>query len=327
MGRGDVNGHRLRARVLALLTPRAATRMRVFLLTLAVFDDLTALGVIASSTRATCRGTALVAAIALFFVLLALRYLPMGRTPASVVVAVALWVAMLKSGIDPLVSGLAVGLVTSAYPPERGDLERASAVARSFREQPTPELARSVQREVAASISANERMQYELHPWVSYVVLPLFALANAGVHITGGLLEGAIESPVFSGSWSGTWSASQSASARSWLASRPALHGPRPLISGPILFAAGTCAGIGFTVSLLISNLAFSGVTLEEAKLAVLGTLVLAPLMTRVVAWLVKRLPTTCGLARSGALRRTSRTSPTTSTPIATTFGGPRTRP
>ncbi len=279
--------------VLALLTPRAATRMRVFLLTLAVFDDLTALGVIAIVYTSHVSGTALVAAVALFFLLLALRYLPVGRTPASVVVAVALWVAMLKSGIDPLVSGLAVGLVTSAYPPERGDLERASAAARSFREQPSPELARSVQRDVTAAISANERMQYSLHPWVSYVVLPLFALANAGVHITGGLLERAFESPVFFGIVAGYVVGKPTGiMLGSWVASRPALHGPRPLISGPILFAAGTCAGIGFTVSLLISNLAFTGVTLEEAKLAVLATLVLAPLLTRSVLWLVKRLPT-----------------------------------
>jgi Na+/H+ antiporter NhaA len=279
--------------VLALLTPRAATRMRVFLLTLAVFDDLTALGVIAIVYTSHVSGMALVVAIALFFVLLALRYLPVGRTPASVVVAVALWVAMLKSGIDPLVSGLAVGLVTSAYPPERGDLERASAAARSFREQPTPQLARSVQRDVTAAISANDRMQYALHPWVSYAVLPLFALANAGVHITGGLLEGAFESPVFFGIVVGYLVGKPiGIMLGSWLASRPALHGPRPLISGPILFAAGTCAGIGFTVSLLISNLAFTGVTLEEAKLAVLATLVLAPLLTRTVLWLVKRLPT-----------------------------------
>ncbi len=278
---------------LALLTPRAATRMRVFLLTLAVFDDLAALGVIAVVYTSHVSGMALAAAAALFVVLLALRYLPVGRTAASVVVAVALWVAMLKSGIDPLVSGLAVGLVTSAYPPERGDLERASALARSFREQPTPELARSVQRGVAASISANERMQYELHPWVSYVVLPLFALANAGVHITGGLLEGAIESPIFLGIVVGYVVGKPiGITLGSWVASRPALHGPRPLISGPILVAAGTCAGIGFTVSLLISNLAFTGVTLEEAKLAVLCTLVLAPLLTWSVLWLVKRLPT-----------------------------------
>jgi Na+/H+ antiporter NhaA len=279
--------------ILALLTPRAATRMRVFLLTLAVFDDLAALGVIAIVYTTHVSVPALVAALALFGVLLALRYLPVGRTPVSIVVATALWVAMLKSGIDPLVSGLAAGLVTSAYPPERGDLERASALARSFREQPTAELARSVQRGVASSISANDRMQYQLHPWVSYAVLPLFALANAGVHITGGLLEGAIKSPVFFGILLGyAVGKPVGITIGTWLATRQRLHGQLPLISGPILFAAGTCAGIGFTVSLLISSLAFTGTTLDEAKLAALCTVALAPLLTWSALFIVKRLPT-----------------------------------
>src|SRR6185312_5695630 len=123
-------------------------------------------------------------------------FLPFGRGPASVGVALALWVALFESGVDPVISGLAVWLATSAYPPGRGDLERATALARSFREQPTPELARSAQQGLLSAISANERMQYDLHPWVSYVVLPLFALANAGVHVTGSLLEVAISSPI-----------------------------------------------------------------------------------------------------------------------------------
>ena len=107
----------------------------------------------------------------------------------SVALAVGMWVAMFESGIDPVISGLAVGLATSAYPPSREDLERATALARSFREQPTPELARSAQQGVMSAISPNERLQYNLHPWTSYVIVPLFALANAGVHLTGGLLE------------------------------------------------------------------------------------------------------------------------------------------
>ncbi len=116
---------------LALLTPRAATRMRVFLLTLAVFDDLAALAVISVAYTNAVSLPALAVAIALFGLLLALRYLPVGRGPASALVATGLWVAMFESGIDPVVSGLAVGLVTSAYPPPRGELERASALARS----------------------------------------------------------------------------------------------------------------------------------------------------------------------------------------------------
>ncbi len=89
---------------------------------------------------------------------------------------------MFKSGIDPVISGLAIGLATSAYPPSREDLERATALTRSFREQPTPELARSAQQSLVSAISANERIQYDLHPWTSYVIVPLFALANAGIH-------------------------------------------------------------------------------------------------------------------------------------------------
>jgi Na+/H+ antiporter NhaA/predicted DsbA family dithiol-disulfide isomerase len=277
---------------LALLTPRAAVRMRVFLLTLAVFDDLAALVVIAIVYTGHVSLPAIAAALSLFALLLALRYLPFGRTPVSIGVAVALWVAMFKSGVDPVVSGLAVGLVTGAYPPARGNLERASALARSFREQPTPELARSVAQGVSAAISANDRMQYRLHPWVSYVVLPLFALANAGLHVSGGLLTTALGSPIFLGIVLGYLVGKPAGIvAGTWLATRPALHGPRPLISGPILTAAGACAGIGFTVSLLISSLAFTGTDLSEAKLGALATILLAPLLTKAILSGVRRLP------------------------------------
>ena len=91
---------------------------------------------------------------------------------------------MFESGVDPVISGLAVGLATSAYPPAREDLERATVLTRSFREQPTPELARSAQQSLTSAISPNERLQYSLHPWTSYVIVPLFALANAGVHLS-----------------------------------------------------------------------------------------------------------------------------------------------
>jgi protein-disulfide isomerase len=199
---------------------------------------------------------------------------------------------MFESGVDPLISGLAVGLVTSAYPPERGDLERATALTRSFREQPTPELARSAQQGLLSAISANERMQYDLHPWVSYVVLPLFALSNAGLHVTGSLLEKAIGSPITLGIAAAyVLGKPVGIVAGSWLASRPALHGPRPLVSGPVLALGGACAGIGFTVSLLISSLAFQGERLNEAKLGALSTLVLAPLLSWAVLRVIRRLP------------------------------------
>ena len=278
--------------VLALLTPRAATRMRVFMITLAVVDDLAALLVIATVYTEHVSVVALLVALGLFGVLLALRYAPAARGPLSVLVATALWVAMFKSGIDPVISGLAIGLATSAYPPSREDLERATALAHEFREQPTPELARSARVGVMSAISPNERLQYDLHPWTSYVIVPLFALANAGTHITGQVLSDAVSSPITLGIMLGyVIGKPLGVFGGSWLATRPSLHGPRSPISGPILAAGGACAGVGFTVALLISSLAFDGEALAEAKLGVLGSLILAPLVTAGVLAVVRRLP------------------------------------
>ncbi|MGO9974071.1 MAG: Na+/H+ antiporter NhaA [Solirubrobacteraceae bacterium] len=278
--------------VVALLAPRSATRLRVFLLSVAVIDDLTALLVIAAVYTQHVSVPALMVAIALFGVLLALRYAPFGRGPLSVAVAVGIWVAMFESGIDPVISGLAIGLATSAYPPSREDLERATALARSFREQPTVELARSAQQGLLSAISPNERLQYALHPWTSYVIVPLFALANAGVHVSGGLLGDAIGSPITLGIAIGYVVGKPAGiAAGSWLASRPALRGPRALVSAPVQLAGGACAGVGFTVSLLISSLAFHGQHLAEAKLGALASVVLAPVAAWAAMRAIQRLP------------------------------------
>jgi Na+/H+ antiporter NhaA len=277
---------------LALLTPRSATRLRVFLLTLAVVDDLFALLVIAVVYTAHVSLVALAVAVALFAVLVGLRRVGRPRRPLSVAVAVALWVAMFKSGIDPVISGLAVGLATGAYQPPREDLERGIALAYSFREQPTPELARSAREGLLSAISPNEQLQYGLHPWSSYVIVPLFALANAGVHVTGTLLGDAIASPITLGILVGyVVGKPVGISAGSWLATRPALHGPRPPLTPPMVVAGGACAGIGFTVSLLISSLAFHGKLLDEAKLGALGSVILAPLVTWAILSVIRRLP------------------------------------
>jgi Na+/H+ antiporter NhaA/glutaredoxin len=276
----------------ALVTPRTATRIRVFLLTLAVVDDLAALVVIATVYTEHVSLVALSIAVALFLGLILLRYAPFGRRAISVGLAVAMWIAMFKSGIDPVISGLGIGLATSAYPPSREDLERAVALTRSFREQPTPELARSAQQSLQSTISANERLQYDLHPWTSYVIVPLFALANAGIHLTGRLMSDAVSSPITLGILIGYLVGKPiGVFTGSWIASRPALHGPRTLISGPVLVAAGACAGIGFTVSLLVSSLAFTGERLDEARLGALATVLLAPGVAWVVTRVINRLP------------------------------------
>jgi Na+/H+ antiporter NhaA len=277
---------------IALVTPRTAVRIRVFLLTLAVVDDLAALVVIATVYSAHISLPALGVAIALFGALVALRFAPFGRLPLAVALATGMWVAMFKSGIDPVICGLAIGLATGAYPPSRDDLERATELTRSFREQPTPELARSAQQSLTSAISLNERLQYELHPWTSYVIVPLFALANAGIHLNGRLLGDAVSSPITLGILIGYVVGKPiGIFAGSWIATRPWFHGPRSPLSGPALLGAGTSAGIGFTVSLLVSSLAFTGERLDEAKLGALATVVLAPMIAWLVTRVIRRLP------------------------------------
>jgi Na+/H+ antiporter NhaA len=278
--------------LLALLVPRTATRLRVFLLTLAVVDDLVALLVIATVYTEHINTVPLIIALGLFAVLVALRFAPpIWRSEAATVLGVAIWVALFKSGIDPVISGLAVGLVTSAYPPARSDLEHVTEIARSFREQPTPELARTAQRSVASAISANERLQYSLHPWTSYVIVPLFALANGGIHITTSLLSDAVSSPITQGIFFGyVVGKPLGIGLASFLATRRWM-GARLVISPPVLLTGGAVAGIGFTVSILISSLALSGEPLAEAKLGVLAAAIGATITGWVSVRLLRKLP------------------------------------
>jgi Na+/H+ antiporter NhaA len=274
---------------LALVVPGGSARLRVFLLTLVVIDDLAALLVIAVAYTETVSFTALAIALGLFGVLVSLRWAGPWRGPAAVIVGVGIWLALFESGIDPVIAGLAIGLVTSAYPPPRDSLERATELTRSFREQPTPELAASAQRSLASAISPNERIQYRLHPWTSFVIVPLFALANAGIHLDGALLRHAIVSPVTLGIVAGYVAGKPlGIMGAAWLATR---GGRRLTVTWPGLAGTAAAAGVGFTVSLLIIGLAFTGERLDEAKVGVLAAAVLSPLVACVVFRVIARLP------------------------------------
>ena len=278
--------------VLALVAP-GGTRLRVRLLTIAVIDDLVALIVIATAYTDHVSLGPLAIAAALFVVLMALRYAPITwRGPAAAIVSVAMWVALLKSGIDPIIGGLLIGLVTSAYPPGRTDLEQVTQLTRSFREQPTPALARSAQLGVASAISPNERLQYRLHPWTSYAIVPLFALANAGIHLDANLLGDAIRSPVTLGIVAGyVIGKPLGVLAGAMLGNVTFLRGLRMGLSWPVIAGGGVVAGIGFTVSLLIASIAFEGQRLEEAKLGVVAAALIASFGSWLVFRVVAHLP------------------------------------
>ncbi len=278
--------------VLGLLAPQG-TRLRLRILTVAVVDDLVALVVIATVYTDEVELLPLALGVGFFVLLLALRYAPdTWRRQAAVLLGVALWVALFESGIDPVVAGLAVGLVTSAYPPARPELERVTELTRSFREQPTPELARSAQRSVASAVSANERLQYALHPWTSYAIVPVFALANAGLHVDGGLLSDAVGSPITLGILFGyVLGKPLGILTAAWLGSRRWLLGLRRGLSWPVTAGGGAVAGMGFTVSVLIASIALDGRQLEEAKVGVLATFVVAPTLAWITFQVIRRMP------------------------------------
>jgi Na+/H+ antiporter NhaA len=287
--------------VLALIAP-GGTRLRVTLLTIAVIDDVVALLVITIAYTNHVSTTPLAVGAGLFAVLVALRFAPVSwRREVAVPVGVAIWVAVYKSGIDPVITGLAVGLVTSAYTPARSDLERVTELLRSFREQPTPQLARSAQLGVVSAISANEQLQYRLHPWTSYVIVPLFALANAGIHVDSQLLSDAVTSPITLGILLGyVIGKPVGILTAAFIASR---FGLRRALSWPVAFGGATVAGIGFTVSLLIASLAFHGDQLDQAKVGVLATVIVASGLATVVFRIVRRLPTSVRQRQIAATR------------------------
>jgi Na+/H+ antiporter NhaA len=272
--------------LLALVAP-GGTRLRVYLLTLTIADDLLALVVIAAVYTNGVSPGALSLAILAFALLLASWRAPRPwRARLRPLLGLAMWLALFESGVDPVITGLAIGLATSAYPPPRAELEEVSELARSFREQPTPALARSAQWGLRAAISPNERLQHRFHPWASYLIVPIFALANAGVHVSGGLIEEAASSPITLGIAFGyALGKPLGVLVAAWLGTRRPLGGLPRALSWPGIGGVGAVAGVGFTVALLIASLAFHGPQLEQATLGVLAAGVLSCL----TGWLAFR--------------------------------------
>ena len=156
----------------------------------------------------------------------------------------------LGRGVHPTVAGVAVGLLTAAHPPR-------------------PALAAEAARRITMSLSPNERLQQVLHPWTSFVIVPLFALANAGIDLSGDVFGRLFGSPLAIGVIAGlVVGKTLGIPAGAWLATRSFLGGLPLSVGWPSLIAVSSVAGIGFTVSLLIADLSYTGVLLEDAKLA-----------------------------------------------------------
>jgi Na+/H+ antiporter NhaA len=279
--------------VLALVAGGFNAVVRTFLLTVVIVDDMIALSVIALVYTEEVSLLALGAAAGFFLVVLAMRRAGVSNGVAYFLVGSALWLATLVSGVHATIAGVLMGVLASAYPPSQSDLQRTSALWRMFREQPTPEYARTASRSLLTTISPNERLQHLFHPWVSYAIVPLFALANAGVVIDAGTLGEAIGSPVTIGVVLGLVVGKPvGVILFSWLATRRWL-GRLPLsVPWPALIGAAVVAGIGFTVSLLIADLSFGGDDLRNAKLGIIAASALASGLSWLAFRWLRRVPT-----------------------------------
>jgi Na+/H+ antiporter NhaA len=281
--------------LLALVGPRFPDRLRTFILTVVVVDDVIALVVIATVYTDTLHFVPLLAALAFLAGVLIARGLGIRDGLAYAALGAAAWVGLLKSGVDPIVIGLVMGLLVYAYPAPRSSLERATERFREFREQPTADLARAAGVELRSATSPNERLQRLFHPWTSYVIVPLFALANAGIAINGSFLGQAFSSPITLGILVGyVVGKPVGILGCSWLVTWLSRRRLQPPVGWAAVAGGGTIAGIGFTIALLIATLAFDGRRLEEAKLGILSAALSAALITwllfRATALLPRRL-------------------------------------
>lgn len=277
--------------LLVMVGREVPDRVRTFLLTVFVVDDLVALLVIAVVYTEHLRPGYLVLAVLLFGAFLVVKRRRLGSSTAFVV-GVAIWFSVLASGIDPVVTGLVIGLTAAAYTPARGDLEDASGLFRRFREEPTPELARTAAVGLTRTLSPNDRLQRFYHPWTSYVIVPLFALANAGVAIDASFLRRAVTSPITLGIVLGYVVGKPVAVvSASWAIARLTHGRVQPAVGWASVTGSGTIAGIGFTVSFLIAALAFDGDRLAEAKIGVLAAAAIASAATWVVFRITALLP------------------------------------
>jgi Na+/H+ antiporter NhaA len=244
---------------LAIIKPKYPARLRIFLLTLAVVDDIGALGVIALFYSERIEVVPLVVAVALIVAIASVRFLPAARGPAYAVLGVALWIALFMAGIHPTLAGVVLALLIPVFTPERQQVEQAVEMIRAFRQSPNSQYARAVTRRLRESISINERLQTDVGPFVSFVVLPLFALANAGVRLDAGSVAAALRSPLTWGIVAGLVVGKFiGITGATWFMQRTGLGQLAPGLTLRRIGGGAALSGIGFTISLFIVDLAIT---------------------------------------------------------------------
>ena len=275
--------------VVSLLGDRVPSAMKVFLLTLAIVDDIGAIAVIAVFYTDDFSSGWFLAAIAGILAVLGMRLVRIWWIPAYVLVGAFVWLAVLESGIHATIAGVILGLITPATPlkSEADARDIDDLIRRAVRGDASAPVVRRANFELKEQVSVVERLEDVLHPFSSYMIIPVFALANAGVMLSGDTLSDALTSPVTLGVAFGLVVGKfVGVSTATFLAVKSGIATLPRTASWIDVFGLAAMAGIGFTVSLFVTGLAFDDPAIaDEARIgilaastvaAVLGTLILS---------------------------------------------------
>ncbi len=265
--------------VLALLGPRIPSSLKVFLLTLAIADDIGAIAVIAIFYTSDLSVGWLSIAIGLLGLIVFLRIGRVWYIPLYVTIGAGVWLATLESGIHATIAGVALGVITPATA-----LRRRSTSLEIEPATPVDEV-RALVFDVRETLPVTDRLQAVLHPFSSFLILPLFALANAGIEISSDGVSDAATSPVTIGVVVGLVAGKTiGVAAATWVATAIGVGTLPDGVTWRDIFGVGALAGIGFTVAIFIAGLAYtdSG-AIEEAKLGILVASVLAAVIGALV--------------------------------------------
>jgi NhaA family Na+:H+ antiporter len=278
--------------VLALLGDRIPSGLKVFVLSLAIADDIGAIVVIALFYSGGIELWWLVGAGVGILAIVGLRRVRVLWLPVYVIVGTVVWFATLESGVHATIAGVALGLLAPARPTDPGGFEDVVENASTMAVEPDAEALRTVMKQGQEVVSVAERLEHLLHPWTSFVIIPLFALANAGVTLDLDALRAAATSPVTLGISIGLVAGKAiGITGAAWIAIKLNLGEAPQDVDGRHLFGGAAIAGIGFTVSLFITGLAFDTAELvDAAKIGVLFASVIAGALGAVI--LGSRAPT-----------------------------------
>lgn len=274
--------------MLALIGPKRAPRLRAFLLAFAVIDDIGALAVIAVFYSGSLNLVALGCAALGLAGIWVLARRGVWRTPPYVLLAVVIWYALYRSGVHATLAGVLIALLMPVYPVRTADVDGVDEVARLYRQSPHPATAVVLHESLTYSMPMNQRLSWVLPPYVNYVVVPLFALANAGVALSGRTIATALSSrlmwAVIAGLVIGKF---VGVALGAGLVLRLVPASRLPGLDMPRILGLAALSGMGFTISLLVANLALDDETLrDQARLGVLlaslGALLLAAVIFRV---------------------------------------------